>query len=435
MAEKPPDAFLSYTRFDDEYHGGAISAFRAALSQAVRAMTARTFEIFQDVDGIGLGENWRKRLDIALGEARFFIPILTPSFFQSEACRTELQTFLEFEAESGRDDLILPIYWLPCRVLEDAGLRASDTLAEIIHDRQRSDWRKRRHKPYTDPEVREALEALAEQIEQARARADRASPPPNARTRASEAGHRSQPANTALRDIDEPWCPEMVEIPAGQFMMGSPESDSEAGDAEKPPHLVRLERPVLVGRCPVTFEEYDHFCRATRRQEPDDKSWGRGRRPVIDMSWNDAKAYTEWLAGESGRAYRLLSEAEWEYACRAGTTTRYWWGDEIAPENANFGGNVSRTRQVGAYPGSPWGLFDMHGNVWEWVEDRWHDNYDGAPSDGSAWTWTKGKESRVLRGGSWGSDPVSLRSASRIWYSPSFRINILGFRVARTLTS
>jgi hypothetical protein len=170
MASKPPDAFLSYTRFDDEYHGGAISAFREQLSMAVRAVTAKPFEVFQDVGGIGLGENWPKRLNIVLGEARFFIPILTPSYFESNACRAELQTFLEFENESGRDDLILPIYWLRCRVLEDPNLRTRDALAEIIHDRQRWPWQKFRNKPYSDPEVRAALEELAERIEEARMR-------------------------------------------------------------------------------------------------------------------------------------------------------------------------------------------------------------------------------------------------------------------------
>ena len=409
MADKPPDAFLSYTRFDDEYHGGAISAFRDELSRAVRAMTAKPLDIFQDVDGIGLGENWRKRLNTALGEARFFIPILTPSFFQSEACRSELQTFLQFEKESGRDDLILPIYWLRCPVLEEAGLRASDPLAEIINDRQRSNWRNLRHKPYSDPEVREALETLAEQIEQARTRAPRPSPalpptPAETTTRSPEAAHGSPRAGTVFRDIDEPWCPEMVEVPAGHFMMGSPESDEQARDSEKPQHPVRFQHQLLVGRYPVTFEEYDHFCQSTGRQRPEDSGWDRGRRPVINVSWEDAGAYTRWLGSASGQPYRLLSEAEWEYACRAGTTTRYWWGDEIAPEYANFGMNISRTSEVGAYPANPWGLCDMHGNVWEWVEDRWHDDYQGAPDDGLA--WTQGKDSRrVLRGGSWLNDP------------------------------
>lgn len=116
---------------------------------------------------------------------------------------------------------------------------------------------------------------------------------------------------------------------------------------------------------------------------------GRGRRPAINLSWYDAKAYVEWLAGEARQPYRLLSEAEWEYACRAGTTTRHWWGDVTTSENANFGQNVGRTSEVGAYPANPWGLYDIHGNVWEWVEDAWHGSYDGAPDDGGAWVQGK----------------------------------------------
>ena len=163
--DKPLDAFLSYTRIDDKYHGGAISRFREQLSLAVRAITAKPFEIFQDVDGVGLGENWRKRLNIALGEARFFIPILTPSFFASEPCRNELQTFLEFEAESGRDDLILPVYWIRYRVLDDANARAGDPLASIICQRQRWDWLNLALKPYSSPKVRKSLELLALKID------------------------------------------------------------------------------------------------------------------------------------------------------------------------------------------------------------------------------------------------------------------------------
>ena len=190
--------------------------------------------------------------------------------------------------------------------------------------------------------------------------------------------------------------------------------------------------PLAVGRYPVTFDEYDHFAAATKRKQPNDQGWGRGRRPVINVSWDDAKAYVQWLAAETRQPYRLLSEAEWEYACRAGTTTRFWWGDEVTSENANFGGNVGRTSEVGSYPASPFRLYDMHGNIWEWVEDRWHDTYEGAPDQGSA--WIEGKHSgRVVRGGSWGGDPRSLRAAFRDRDGTDIRDNVLGFRVARTL--
>jgi formylglycine-generating enzyme required for sulfatase activity len=154
-----------------------------------------------------------------------------------------------------------------------------------------------------------------------------------------------------------------------------------------------------------------------------------------------------WLAEATGKPYRLPSEAEWEYAARAGTATRYAFGDEITGKKANFGGAVGTTTEVGAYPANAWGLHDMHGNVWEWVEDIWHGSYRGAPTDDAAWTNGEGKNSprgrvirdgswgngRVIRGGSWGNSPRIPRAANRNWYAPDIRSNVLGFRVARTL--
>jgi formylglycine-generating enzyme required for sulfatase activity len=156
--------------------------------------------------------------------------------------------------------------------------------------------------------------------------------------------------------------------------------------------------------------------------------------PVVGVSWEDAKAYVEWLGRETGQPYRLPSEAEWEYACRAGTTTRYSWGDDPpTPEHANFGRNKGGTTAVGSYPPNPWGLYDMDGNVLEWVEDCWNESYSGAPRDGSA--WTSGDCSLgVVRGGSWLDLPGLLRSAFRGRNVRLFRNNNLGFRVARALT-
>ena len=161
--------------------------------------------------------------------------------------------------------------------------------------------------------------------------------------------------------------------------------------------------------------------------------------PVVCVSWDDAEAFVSWLrsttdqhyqllseaeweyAARAGKTYQLLSEAEWEYAARAGTTTRYWWGNDLpTPEQANFGINVGKTTEVGSYPANPWGLYDMNGNVWEWVEDCWHESYQGAPSDGSAWT-SGDCSRRVLRGGSWSGRPEYLRSANRGWYSTDHR--------------
>ena len=159
---------------------------------------------------------------------------------------------------------------------------------------------------------------------------------------------------------------------------------------------------------------------------------------MINVSWEDTRAYAVWLRETTGKPYRLPSEAEWEYACRAGTTTRYWWCNEIygiSPEHANWGGTVvGRTAEVGRYPANLWGLYDVVGNVWEWVEDCWHRGYRGAPTDGSAW---QGEENplRVIRVGSWDGAGRDLRSASRIQDMADGRHNNVGFRVARALTA
>jgi formylglycine-generating enzyme required for sulfatase activity len=223
--------------------------------------------------------------------------------------------------------------------------------------------------------------------------------------------------------------PEMAPIEPGTFTMGSNDDDNE-----KPPHLVTIDYRFALGRYPVTFAEYDAFCEATDRQEPDDQGWGRERRPVINVSWQDAKAYAAWLSTTVGKPYRLPTEAEWEYCCRAGTTTKYSCGDAITDKHANFRGGVGKTTEVGAYPANPWGLHDMHGNVWEWVEDFWHKNYVGALHDGGAWMEGDTKGRRVLRGGSWYNGSVDARSASRSMNRiVELRNYCTGFRVARTL--
>ena len=253
------------------------------------------------------------------------------------------------------------------------------------------------------------------------------------------------PPGTVFRDSDAAWCPELVVIPAGSFTMGSPADEPERFDNEGPQHEVHVPS-FAVGRYAVTFAEWeacvsDGGCNGYR---PEDRGWGRGRRPVINVSWEDAQAYVTWLSEKTGQGYRLLSESEWEYAARAGTTTPFHTGATITTDQANFDDNFTyngsakgeyrrETVAVGSFPANRFGLHDMHGNVWEWVEDCYHDNYSGAPADGSV--WTSGKcEKRVLRGGSWSDGPDHLRSAIRIWSTPDDRDFDIGFRVARTLT-
>jgi hypothetical protein len=183
-----------------------------------------------------------------------------------------------------------------------------------------------------------------------------------------------------FRDANKPWCPEMVIVPAGEFRMGSPDSDDLAFDDEKPQHLVKIQKDFAMGRYPITFAEFDYFCEQTDRIRPKDEGFGRGRRPVINVAWIDAQAYATWLSNRMQMRYRLPTEAEWEYGCRAGTSTRFSCGDDIKSLHAHFGDEQQMTKVVGSYPANPFGLHDMHGNVWEHVEDLTHDNYLGAPT-------------------------------------------------------
>ncbi len=249
--------------------------------------------------------------------------------------------------------------------------------------------------------------------------------------------------------------PEMVVVPAGSFRMGCV-SGVECADWELPVHQVTVSAVVAVGKYEVTFAEWDACVSAGGcGHRPEDAGWGRGRRPVINVSWDDAQSYVRWLSSETGASYRLPSESEWEYAARAGSGTAYGWGDEIGSGRANcFGcdGAVpaeriveawrdwqargfegGQTMPVGSFGANAYGLHDMHGNVWEWVEDCWNESYSGAPSSGSA--WTSGVCSlRVVRGGSWNIFPTALRSANRYRLTSGDRNYFIGFRVARTLT-
>ena len=229
-----------------------------------------------------------------------------------------------------------------------------------------------------------------------------------------------------------PECPEMVVIPAGSFTMGSPESEEGRDADEGPQHPVRMGQALALGRYEVTFAEWDACVAAggCNGYQPADGGWGRGQRPVINVSWDDAQAYVRWLSQRTGQRYRLPSEAEWEYAARAGTATARYWGDGIAPAQANYGGNG--TVEVGRYAANPFGLQDVLGNVWEWVEDCWNASYRGAPADGLPWT-TGECHLRVVRGGSWSFNPRNLRAANRNAHNSGNRNSFLGFRVARTL--
>jgi formylglycine-generating enzyme required for sulfatase activity len=283
-----------------------------------------------------------------------------------------------------------------------------------------------------------------------------------------------------FQDID--GGPEMVVIPTGEFMMGSPKDEPGHWDAEAPQHKVTIAKPFAISRHAITRGQFAAFVKATRREmeggvyvetasdnelgwewalDPT-KSWldpgfpQDDDHPVVCVSWDDAQAYVTWLREKTGKDYRLPSEAEWEYAARAATMTPFWWGSSITPDQANYnssevyegGGSREERPSQGTTPvmnfqANLWGLYQAHGNVDEWVEDRcpslpdddgvggWND-YTGAPTDGSAWTpGDIGR--RVVRGGHWASHPDSLRAASRAWCRPNTRDPYLGFRLARNI--
>jgi formylglycine-generating enzyme required for sulfatase activity len=220
--------------------------------------------------------------------------------------------------------------------------------------------------------------------------------------------------------------------------MGSPETEKGRFDLEGPQHNVIFAAPFAVSRFEVTFEQWDTCVAVGGCVAVSDNGVRRsGTQPVINVSWHDAQQYAAWFSKMTGRTYRLLSEAEWEYAARAGSKTAYPWGDDIGENNAHCAGCGSQwdgglPAPVGSFAANVFGLYDMNGNVWEWCEDTWHHDYQGAPQDGSV--WQDGETSlRVIRSGSWYSGPQNLRSAHRDGSKPVSRVNDIGFRVARTL--
>lgn len=244
--------------------------------------------------------------------------------------------------------------------------------------------------------------------------------------------NKNSPKNFRDRLQTGGWGPEMVEIPAGHFKMGDIQGNGD--QEERPVHRVSI-KSFAIGRYEVTFKEYDQFVKATARRKPKDYTWGRCNQPVIDVSWQDAKAYTEWLSEQTKRQYRLPSEAEWEYVARAGTTTNYWWGNQIGTNLANCADCGSKwddqkTAPVGYFLPNPFGVYDTVGNVWEWVADPWHSNYEGAPKDGRVWVTGGNWDYRITRGGSWYINSKGNRAASRTRSQPESRNSLFGFRVA-----
>jgi formylglycine-generating enzyme required for sulfatase activity len=243
----------------------------------------------------------------------------------------------------------------------------------------------------------------------------------------------SPPPQIALKPGDTfrecPDCGELIVVPAGSFDMGS------TSEFEDPVHRVTIAKPFAMGRREVTFSEWDSCVASGEcKTRLDDRGWGRGDRPALGVTWVEAKQFLNWLSKKTGQRYRLPSEAEWEYAAGAGTTTQYWWGQILETARANCREcNTGRPQQslpVGSFRPNPFGLYDTAGNLAEWVEDCWNDDYKGAPTDGSAWTAGQCRL-RVLRGGGFDSQARYLRTTSRFRYDINVRFFANGFRVLR----
>ncbi len=227
--------------------------------------------------------------------------------------------------------------------------------------------------------------------------------------------------------------PQMVWLPAGEFRMG--DLDGKGDPDEGPVRRVRLARPVAIGLHEVTFDEYERYCRDSGTPVPDDSGFGRGSRPVVNVAWQDAVAYGVWLSEQTGRRYRLPTEAEWEYAARGGTSSRFWWGDGPARGRANCAGcgspwDSESTAPVGRTAPNPFGLFDVLGNVWEWVADCYNNSYRGVPDDGTAHVYRSCGQ-MVVRGGSWILPAREMRASNRWRWYPVLRSDEVGFRIAR----
>jgi formylglycine-generating enzyme required for sulfatase activity len=236
-----------------------------------------------------------------------------------------------------------------------------------------------------------------------------------------------QSARRIWRDDDK--LPQMVELPADEYIMGENDGDKFANDTERPAHCVKFFENFAIGKFPVTVGEFRQFRRGHAVDEVDDL-------PVVHVNWHDAIAFCAWLTEKTNRIYRLLGEAEWEFACRAGSRTPFACGDEITGADANFlydeNGmriGIGRRTRAGNYQPNKFGLHDLHGNVSEWVADAWHPNYFNAPADGSVWIGSSNNR-RVIRGGAWDYLPRLLRSSWRDWHDANYRADNLGFRVA-----
>ena len=417
--------FISYRREDSAWVSGLIHDRLAAYfgSDAV----------FTDIDTIPLGVNFKKFIDEQVSKCDIFLAVIGEKWLgvTDDAGQPRLQQpgdFVRLEIESAltRNIPVIPL------LVGNVAMPPANKLPKSLRELASRNATQIRPKPTFDSDVGRLIRGIEKHVGiQVKAHEAPA-------TKALETGVGKQALSPGtvfcdrLKDGSEG--PEMVIIPPGAFQMGSPEDEEYRNEDEGPRHLVTLTKPFAMGRYPVTAGEYDRYLKATKREWHRigvlDRDWRD--HPASYVSWVEALSYTAWLSGETGKRYRLPTEAEWEYAARAGSETRWSFGDDEGKlaEYAFYRGET-RTLKVGKKKPNPWGLYDMYGKG-EWMQDCWHESYNGAPSDGSAWEESDCAK-RVFRGGRQIGSPGELRSASRRWWSAGKRHLILGFRLAQDL--
>lgn len=422
------DVFISYRQAD-----------REQVEPLVGRLEAAGFSVWWD-ERIGPQGEWDETIEREIDEAHAVVVCWTGNSVKSKWVRTEAH----YAQDRGK---LAPVKLDRCTPPIAFLLTQTADLAGWTGDAESRQWRK------LLSWVQDLVAAGNAAADGAQGEAAGSAPAMAWRAKAelTQAGEevidgatvsRLTPGGTFFRDGEA--APLMAVVPAGAFTMGSPVTEPGRRESESPTHIVDFARPFAIGVYPVTFAEWDRLQAAGRLSyAPADQGWGRGELPVINVSWRDANAYAAALCEMTGETYRLPSEAEWEYACRAGSSGPFSFAEPVSAALANYdssqpydGGSAApgpgRTCAVGTYPANGFGLYDMHGNVREWTADRWHDTYADAPGSGLART-DGHSPMRVMRGGSWIDGPWFVRSAARGRGDENDRLAFVGFRVAREI--
>ncbi|MGZ0189226.1 MAG: SUMF1/EgtB/PvdO family nonheme iron enzyme [Alphaproteobacteria bacterium] len=467
MTPKRLGAFWSYAHADDEHDRGRLLQLRALLEAELHGQGVDDFAIWHDRNDISWGHAWRDSIESGLEGAVFFIPVLSPNWFRSKPCRDEAWRFIRHEEERGEGQLILPLLYLDAPRLWQAAEKADADLAAILQARQFERW-PHRHIDQETLAARETITGLAtafaDRIDAPAALPAQRAPdpaPPPASTQPPARVKRPTvapplPRSSAQRapvdgrpDWTGAWASAWDEdrygawqeftlgdatqrlrwIPSGSFTMGSPPDEDGRDDDEGPQHRVTLTKGFWLFDTPVTQGLWT-ACGLGNQSEFQNEG---ARRPVENVSWQDALGFLTVLAHriDFGDLQPVLpTEAQWEYACRAGTMTPYSFGPGLSPVLANYDeSGIKETKTVGSYPSNKWGLYDMHGNVWEWCADALRD-YQDAPATDPRGALDSKESSRVIRGGSWFGLARFVRATYRSSYVPGDRIDNLGFRCA-----